>query len=465
MFMKKIILILALFGCSLAFAQINGEPTPKDKVIYCPTKITCDNTAKECTFISVDAKYFGKLSILKNDGTPLFTSYPYKSTTASFHSHDTEAYCNYGNLNLEIKAASNLEAYRIEGSSWSGKSPTETCLGNCPLHENMGFVIINSISPEGIYASIAQQDINKLITKNSRIIFEDILLQCGGLKVCVIDFLSAHREMYGNIFVDMETMKTLQVTSLDPTIKINKIDGLNAVEINRIDAKKEKKAIYCPPVLKCNFTNDCTFASLDAKYFGKIDASKTTPGATLTFYSANVDHGFQVSCTYRRDGDYHTATLSINHEYHLDSYSSKSDSKWFNSGTLCMISPESCPFKNRFDIWIRNININSGLYASIGNTYISRLFYGDAFDMISIDHSDALLGCGEKTECSINLLSSQQAQYGSVTIDTKTMRILKVDSLYPNYIKLAKVSGDGEFSDTVDVSYVTALKFIPENLR
>ena len=53
--MKKFILILALLGCSSVFAQINETQSPKDKVTYCPDKITCAN--KACTFVSLGVKF------------------------------------------------------------------------------------------------------------------------------------------------------------------------------------------------------------------------------------------------------------------------------------------------------------------------------------------------------------------------------------------------------------------------
>lgn len=459
MFMKKVILISVLLGCSAVFAQTNETLLPKGKAIYCPIKITCEN--KTCTFDSEDTQYFGKLFIIKNDGSPLEASYPYKSTTANFHSNNTQASCNYGNLRLEIKAASNLEAYRIEGSSWMGTYPTESCSGNCPLHESMGLVIINGIHSGGVYASIVQQDISKLITDSSHIIFDDALLNCGGVNECVIDLLSDLHEIYGNIVVDMETMKILQVNSLDPAIKIKKIDDLNAVEINKIEEEENEEAIYCPPVLKCHDPS-CTFTSLDAKYFGDFIPIKWASQLSLKFNSAHVDDNGFAYCTYTDKAVASPVTLKTNYpDYRLEKYSSKSGAKWVSNWcTPTNGSVNDCPLKRRTDVLIHNVNIGNGLYASAANIYQSQLVINNSY--LSLIH-DAVLGCGDNTKCTIDLLSSQQARYGTVTIDMKTMKILRVDSLYPNYIKISKVSN--ALYDLVEVRYVTDLKHIPLNLH
>lgn len=462
--MRKILLILMLLGCSFVFAA-----PPKDKVIYCPDKITCTN--KGCSFSSEDSKYFGKISIVTNDGSPLLASYPYQSTTANFHSHETAARCNYGNLQLEIKNTSNLEAYRIAGSSWNGQNPTETCYGKCPLHESRGFVITNSVKSGEIYASVAQQNISKLNTKNSHIIFDDILLQCGGLKECVIDIQSSQYETYGYVVVDMDTMDILQVNSLDPIIKINKIKELNAIEINRIDEEREDEAIYCPPVLKCNTVSGtiCTFASIDVKYFGRITDFRggTSTDQLFTFHDASVDaYNLKESrCNYRSTGNAEV-TLLTNPEYHLENYSGKTGFGWKLQGNsyICVstsTSTNDCPFNKRFDVVIRNVNVGNGVYASIPTAYISQLFFNNA--SLSIARHDTMSGCDGAKECTIKLLSSQQAEYGSVTIDMKTMNILRVNSLYPNYIKISKVPN--KVSYIVEISYATDLKLIPQILR
>jgi hypothetical protein len=109
---------------------------------------------------------------------------------------------------------------------------------------------------------------------------------------------------------------------------------------------------------------------------------------------------------------------------------------------------------------VKNVCSISLQFSSNKSAY-SDLFSNNA--SLSIAPHDAEPACGGKTECTINLLSSQQAQYGSITIDMRTMKVLRMESFYPTYIKITKMPNTD--SDIVEISYVTELKYIPKYLR
>lgn len=441
---NKIIMAFALIGCQTSFAYISGKVPTETKAIYCPAAINCtSNSLDSCKSNSTDEKYFGR---------------PQKSgVIAGRHTFSyvrekkgvDDGGCFYAptgsNLILPFKPAANLVSYNRKQppSSWKNGQCGLNNAELCPLKEDLGFVIRNANIPEIILGSINDKVISNIKLKSyEKISWADTLADCGNEKECTIDFFSKNQK-YGSVRVDTDSMKILEVNSLDPKkFQIHKVDLFNAVEIIKID--KEKDAIYCPPEITCtgNTVSSCSFHSPDANYFGEMTGS--AQAGTWGFYGAfyGVSPPSNPSCVY------HGVYLSIKPKMALESYYTKPDSVWGEQrrDTWCIDSAALCPFKHLDGVAIYNANI-AGLKAAIAGKFI-KSFYTD--QSLGITRDDASPGCDDKKECVIDLLSSQNVKYGSVKVDTNSMKILEVNSLYPSKIEINKIA---DSLNTVEIGY------------
>jgi len=453
--MRKIMLMLCLIGSSAVFAYTSKGVHTESKSVYCPPIVTC--TSDECTFNSLEKNYFGDYFISNNDndGSPLSSSYSLASTTAMFHSNSFYEHCGYLSkekkpLRLLIKSEANLEAHHTPDSSWTSSS---NCEGNCPLKENLGFVIRNSILPEDILLSINGVDIHHLTKEYTRVIYEDALVGCAKQKECSFDISSSNHTKYGSVVVNMDTMKISNVASLDKAIEIKKTESFNAVEIHKIGTDNDREAIYCPAIVKRDQNGSCTFASAYGKYFGEPQC-RATSYAIFEFKSVKFNsYDSSAICNYSNRATQATATVSIKAEANLEPYFERSSQMWqIQSPTYeCSNANVSlCPFKQRVGFMVHNSNVTNGIYVSVKEKDISRLILTQN-PYVGISRAD-VSDCGGQKTCVIEIMSSKHAKYGSITIDVDTMKVLEVVSLYPSYIKMDKLTSDS--FDTVNIAYI-----------
>lgn len=240
------------FGCIVFFtclllgfsALANVSETPEEKPAYCPAEIKCTGTTlSSCTYPTDHPEYFTGLN-LWNVGYPTPATYPYVATLSSFHSNLAINTCQYmlgkAVFLLQIKPPLNLEASFKEGNNWIiSADGTATCgspVATCPLKEKSGFVIHNSNVSGGVFASISDIQISKLIPVSTytSVIYDDALVGCSSEKQCTIDLVSPKGAKYGSVIVDMDNkLKVLQVVQQHPSeVQLHQIDSFNAVEIS-----------------------------------------------------------------------------------------------------------------------------------------------------------------------------------------------------------------------------------------
>lgn len=251
MFFKFLLQQNIIFICGSLLLSSNAFSYGGEEIepIYCPQEIICGDTKGEnCQVIynkPSDAKYFGISSSPYVNGT-----YKFQLATATFHSYFPTGYCQYKTnnkgytVNLFIKPESNIEAYYNppNPSAWIFNRVDAKCNDesdaspySCPFKERLGFVIHNINLSGGVFAAINGVKISDLISSPNYvgIIYDDVLIGCGGEQECSIDILSGKGANYGSLKVDMDTMKILEVNPLYPTkIQINKIEPFNSIEIS-----------------------------------------------------------------------------------------------------------------------------------------------------------------------------------------------------------------------------------------
>ncbi|MHB1221277.1 MAG: hypothetical protein ACYC0J_04715 [Gammaproteobacteria bacterium] len=446
--MKKFVILLTLIGCSSAFAYITGKTPIETKAIYCPAEINCtSNSLDSCKFDSADAQYFSRPEV---GGARIIGQHVFSYVNGEARGGG----CIYDRGNgfiLPFKPEANLVPFdrRQPPSSWSNGlcGGKEGKVELCPVKENLGFVIRNANVPEIIWGSINDKVIPSArieLKSYARIGWKDALAECGSEKVCTIDLLSKSHK-YGAVKFDTDSMKIIQVSPFEPKkFQIHKVDFFNTIEIIKMD--EERDAIYCPSEIKCTGrpTSSCSFSSSNAKYFGEIIGS---PEAGTWGFNWASSHDNKYACNYSN-----SVSLSIKPTMALEAYYNKPDSAWGRDPRekdRCKDSATLCPFKHLEGVAIYNYNVGGGVKAAIADKIIPGILIPPS-KSLGISHDEALPGCSGKKECIINLLSGQNVKYGSVKIDTDTMKVLETNSLYPSKIEINMIS---DSFNTVEVRY------------
>ena len=64
----------------------------------------------------------------------------------------------------------------------------------------------------------------------------------------------------------------------------------------------------------------------------------------------------------------------------------------------------------------------------------------------SITDEDALIACGNISQCDLNILSGKLLKYGSIKIDMNTMKILEIKNIFPTKIQIQKIDSFNSIS-------------------
>lgn len=214
--------------------------------------------------------------------------------------------------------------------------------------------------------------------------------------------------------------------------------------------------IYCPQEITGD-QNGFHFSG-DTRYFGKIETNLSTwmdnkgshsfKSVSTSFHSSST-YGiciYEARCDYTKPNCW--IRLEIKPEANLEAYYTKS-SAWNFSGqsaTCNASSTSSCPLTERLGFVIHNINMADGVLASINNSDISSIIISPRYAGV---YEDALTGCGSVKQCTVDLLSAKHIKYGSIKIDMDTMKILQVNSLYPDKIQINKLDS----YNTIEIYY------------
>ena len=229
--------------------------------------------------------------------------------------------------------------------------------------------------------------------------------------------------------------------------------------------------IYCPQEIICKAsTKSCEIKFVsDTKYFGtlkpftgsSIDITYKFVSARAPFHSESTGG----SCVYISSNPigYGNIELPIKHESNLEAYyAPKQQSAWVFGGydSNCESSATvSCPLKERFVLIVHNINITKGVNIKFGE-YTYRGVGVNGYSAITDE--DVLSICPGVKECTFDIVAGQSPsnplKYGSIKVDTDTMKILEVVQSYPSKIQITQ---NGIFN-SVDINYPS---FKVDNLK
>jgi len=214
--------------------------------------------------------------------------------------------------------------------------------------------------------------------------------------------------------------------------------------------------IYCPQIITCQSyaADSCRVAeqSKDSIYFGKLKALVAVAPKNYIFRLARSSfHSFYTEgyCEYG-DQSNPVLRLDIKPSANIETSIEPADIvNWVISGrgeAVCYSSStKACPLKNRLGFVIYNVNLSNGITAISNGINLVNINNYRGNDLIGISQyvaitdEDALLACGNVSECSIEINSGKSLRYGSITIDMSTMKILKIDNVFPSKIQIRKV--------------------------
>lgn len=207
----------------------------------------------------------------------------------------------------------------------------------------------------------------------------------------------------------------------------------------------DQKMFYCPETVTCTKFNDpssCTYKTDNLQIWGELKYNEFILNNTYKLDSVSAPYHSSevepVSCTYTVDGyNNYQLFLSSKKEANLEVYYgnpsnwkfTSSDNPYQANCTTLSRESNSCPLKEQSAVIFYNVNIGSGVIASINNTVISN---AQTSQYKKVNYETALNYCRGVRECRINFESSDRVFYGDVTVDMYNgMKILKVSSITP----------------------------------
>jgi len=251
---QKVTAILAL-SMSLAIQSLYSAQSSQltndlnNKLIYCPSSITCDGNSNACTFKADTPEYWEK-TVGAAGGTPAAGTYRFAEASAhkSRSEYANPVYCSYkiGDkwISLRSKPEANLETYdgdsnwKFNNNSTTGRCSSSTYNSlNCPLEKHHVLIIHNINISDGVVASannvnITSQSIGR--GQYGKASYNISLPACGLSDICQIDITSPNGGYYGYVIVNMnDQMNILGVYSLRPNeILLKQVESFNAIEVS-----------------------------------------------------------------------------------------------------------------------------------------------------------------------------------------------------------------------------------------
>src|SRR3990167_6571613 len=191
--------------------------------------------------------------------------------------------------------------------------------------------------------------------------------------------------------------------------------------------------IYCPQEITCDFraNPNCKIKFIsDSKYFSNLLQGNPWPQdvETLQFVSSTASfHSRSTvgSCNYKsKKYINYKFELSIKPESNVEAYYlSQNPFAWvFKGATATCESSKStdCPLKEKLGFGIHNLNVTGGVIVKADNGIA--ISATNSNEYASINDEDALFGCGNVTQCTMDIMSSRSLKYGSIKIDMDTMK-------------------------------------------
>ena len=233
----------------------------------------------------------------------------------------------------------------------------------------------------------------------------------------------------------------------------------------------QDEAFYCPlridyinnqwQISECDKTGHCyaEYHGILAKYFNQPNIKLTNnhtyllDSASSTFHSSSTNSSCNYSETPFRKN---VIILKIKPEANLEANIDGSTS-WILPNVICnedtsqddwYLKPHlGCPLKNRLGFVIHNINVTSGVILQSNEINITQNIPSTQYTAVTDE--DALYGCGNSQQCSIDIQSTKGLKYGSIEINLETMKVLNIIELLPSKVQIKKI----EPFNSIEVSY------------